>query len=91
MTFKGYELSDDYDLLWKLIKEGVRVPAWIIYSDKYSPPIYDLVEVKINHDAGHYMIGCRGKGYELRVQKKESFLENCADLSLKYVKPTKDV
>ena len=61
---KGYNLSTDYKLLWDLIYDGHRIPAWILYSDEYKDPIFDLVEVKLEYNSDKYSIGHRGKGFD---------------------------
>ena len=33
LILKGLELSTDYDLLWKLINDGYRIPAYLVYTD----------------------------------------------------------
>ena len=85
---KGFKTSTDYELLFKLIHEGHRCPAWIIYSDKYDEPIWDLVEVKLQYESDRYSIGTRGIGYEYFKKDLESFKKNCEVYSLKFVLPT---
>lgn len=83
---KGFNTSTDYKLLWELINQGYRIPAWILYSDEYEEPIYDLVEVKI-YRGKDYMIGTRGHGYGGLENNQESFIKVCQSLELKFVKP----
>lgn len=86
---KGFELSTDYERLYALINNGYRVPAWILYSDKFQEPIYDLVEVKISkYDSNRHTIGSRGVGYENGENTLEGFIENCKLIDLKFVMPT---
>ena len=81
---KGFNTSTDYDKLWELIENGYRVPAWLLYSDKYDPPMYDIVEVKRTKYA-NYMIGVRGHGYEGWDGTKECFLKTCNFYNLRFV------
>ncbi|HBG71398.1 MAG: hypothetical protein A2W93_14190 [Bacteroidetes bacterium GWF2_43_63] len=82
---KGFELSTDYKELWRLIHEGFRIPAWILYSRGYDDPIYDLVEVKTLF--GQYRIGVRGIGYEGFSKTIEEFESICKKYELRWVKP----
>ncbi len=86
-SVKGFNLSKDYQLLWKLIQAGYRVPAWLIYSDKYKEPIWDLVEVKKLYKSEHYSIGTRGIGYADSENNLEQFIENCEYYDLHFVLP----
>jgi ribosomal protein L39E len=61
-NIKGFKTSRNYKRLWKLIKSGYRIPAWILYCSDYKTHIYDLVEVKYRRN--RYMIGTRGISYE---------------------------
>ena len=84
---KGYlhVLSTDYHYLWDLIHRKYRVPAWILYTDKYDEPIYDLIEVKVYNN--RYKIGCRGVGYESVRQNIDDFIKICQSLELQYLIP----
>lgn len=84
---KGYYLSKDYKKLFDLIHDGYRVPAWVLYSDEYSKPIYDLVEVKLIHNSERHSIGSRGVGYESFDSTFEAFKKNCESLELRYIVP----
>ena len=83
---KGFELSTDYDLLFELIKEGYRIPAWIIYTNKYETPIYDLVEVKQRYKIGGYSIGVRGHGFG-EGETVEELTFDCVFRELKFINP----
>lgn len=83
----GYELSTYYKKLWDLIQKGQRIPAWLIYTDKYGKPIWDLVEVKnIWGEPNDYSIGTRGIGYE-GAKTFECFESICQKYCLHYVRP----
>ena len=83
----GYELSTDYKKLWDLVQSGQRIPAWLIYTDKYEKPIWDLVEVKnIWGEPNDYSIGTRGIGYE-GAKTFEWFEAICQKYCLHYVCP----
>jgi len=82
--FKGYNISDDYDKLWDYIQNGYRVPAWLVYSDEYDEPIYDIVEVK-RTKYSVYSIGTRGQGYDGADDTKEWFVNVCESYSLVFV------
>ena len=84
---KGFETSTDYEKLWDLIQDGYKIPAWILYSDKYDEPIYDLVEVKKPYMGEGYSIGTRGKGYTGMDETKAGMVMVCKHLKLNYVKP----
>ncbi len=86
---KGFELSTDYMLLWNLIHDGYRIPAWIVYSRKFEDPIYDIVEVKLKYKSDYYSIGVRGIGYESFEENFESFEDNCNSLELRFIAPPK--
>jgi hypothetical protein len=86
---KGYETSNDYGLLWDLINDGYRIPAWMPNPDDYpgkeTNPLYVLVEIKIIPSTGRYCIGSRGVGYEQEEQTKESFVQVCKYWDVKWV------
>lgn len=83
----GYQLSTDYKKLWDLVQSGQRIPAWLIYTDKYEKPIWDLVEVKnIWGKPNDYSIGTRGIGYE-GAKTFEWFEAICQKYCLHYVCP----
>ncbi len=78
-----FHLSQDFNRLWEMIQNGHRVPAWIVYSDEYEDPIWDLIEVKTT-PTGEYMIGSRGICYKHK-KGKQGFLFSCMSLSLHYI------
>lgn len=82
-THNIYTVSTDYKLLWDKIIKGYRIPAWIVYSDKYEEPIWDLVEVK-KPTHSTYSIGTRGIGYE-GEQSFEGFEIVCKSYSLHFI------
>lgn len=84
---KGFNTSTDYSKLWDLIHNGYRIPAWILYSDAYREPIFDLVEVKMPKLTKYPSIGTRGIGYEAFENTKEAFVNNCKSLDLRYIIP----
>lgn len=84
-TNQGFQLSTDYELLWKLINEGVRVPAWVVYSAEYGEPIWDIVDVKVRFNK--YNIGCRGMGYGGFDHNLEDFKTVCKMTSLHFIPP----
>lgn len=87
-THPDYTLSTDYKLLWELIQSGKRIPAWLVYSDEYENPIWDLVEVKnIFGEPNDYSIGTRGIGYERFKKNFETFEQVCQKYSLHYILP----
>ena len=79
-----YTLSTDYKELWDLIQKGIRVPAWIVYSDEYKENIWDLVEVKTYRNSSEYMIGTRGQLYT-GEQTFEEFQGICQMYSLHFI------
>jgi hypothetical protein len=84
---ENYNLSTDYKLLWDLIQSGKRIPAWLVYTDKYEKPIWDLVEVKnVYGEPNDYSIGTRGIGYE-GTKTFEYFEGICKNYSLHFVLP----
>lgn len=85
---QSFNICDDYVLLWKLVfNKGLRVPCWIIYSDKYDDPIWDLVEVKKQYmSENRYSLGSRGIGYE-SIQNLEGFVSLCESLNLYFIQP----
>lgn len=87
-SLPGYELSTDYNLLWDLIFKGLRVPAYLIYTNKYVEPIWDLVEVKKAYMGreGDYSIGTRGVGYE-GSRTLNGFISVCKLYSLHFIIP----
>lgn len=81
----GYQLSTDYKKLWDLIQSGQRIPAWLLHTDKYEEPIWDLVEVKnIWGEPNDYSIGSRGIGYE-GAKSFEYFEGICKKYCLHYI------
>lgn len=90
-TFNSnFKLSTNYKLLWDLIFKGYRIPAWIVYTDKYEEPIWDLVEVKKTPygEENNYSIGSRGIGYE-GAKNYEAFNDICLMYSLHFIEPDK--
>ena len=87
LLIPGFNLSTDYALLWDLVQENYRIPAWVLYTDEYEPPIWDIVEVKKAWKSDHYSIGTRGRGYEGFKGDKQEFLETCMHYCLHYIKP----
>ncbi len=83
---KGYNLSEEYGTLWMLIHQSYRIPAWIVYSDEYEEPIYDLVEVKMPK-YGDYSIGTRGISYSSIEDGEKGFIMDCKALKLKFAMP----
>lgn len=84
---KGFNTSKDYEKLYNLAQEGYRIPAWLLYSDEYEKPIFDIVEVKKSSLATYIGIGTRGRGYETFDDSKEAFIKNCESLQLFYIEP----
>lgn len=82
----GYNLSTDYKMLWDLIQGGQRISAWLVYTDEYEEPIWDLVEVKNLWKPNDYTIGTRGRGYE-GSKSFVGFEMICQMYSLHYIKP----
>ncbi len=87
---KGYKglISSDYYVLWYLINQGHAVAGWILYTDKYEEPIYDIVEVCVRN--GSYKIGVRGKGYEGLEHSKAEFVDICSHYKLSYINPSSE-
>ena len=84
----GFQLSTDYKLLYELIFKGFRIPAWLVYTDKYEEPIWDLVEVKKAWKSNDkYTIGTRGIGYEKFSGDFKWFEAICRKYSLHFVVP----
>ena len=84
---KGFNISTDYSKLWDLIHEGFRIPAWILYSEKFEEPIFDLVEVKKSKLSKYPSIGTRGRGYETFENTKQAFVDNCKSLEMLFIIP----
>lgn len=80
-----FKLSTDYRNLWWLAKLGNRIPAWILYSDEFDEPIYDLVEIKTAWKGTEVTIGHRGKGYVPCDESFDAFQNLCEQLKLKYI------
>ncbi len=91
LVFPGTTLSTDYALLWKLLHEGMRIAAWVVYTAEYDQPIWDIVEVKTGYKSDIYTIGSRGIGYESHGrQTVGDFSENCQHFSLHFIPPYAD-
>lgn len=88
---KGFNTSTDYEKLYDLAKEGYRIPAWILYSDEYAEPIFDLVEVKQSKLSNYIGIGTRGRGYETFDDSKEAFIDNCKSLQMTFIDPNVNI
>lgn len=82
-----FSLSTDYNKLWDLVNQGHRIPAWILYTDEYEDPIYDLIEVKKHKHWGSLIMGTRGMGYEPTNATFEKFEDVCKRLELKFIEP----
>lgn len=82
---KGYNTSKDYEALWNIIIQDVRVPGWIDNSS-FPNKLKDLVEVKIKSD-GYFSIGTRGVGYENFEAGMFEFVKCCEAINLQYVIP----
>lgn len=88
-THNVFNLSTDYKLLWESIFKGHRIPAWIVYSDEYEKPIWDLVEVKMAYGTDdRYAIGVRGISYDgWYTNSFEDFENTCKAYSLHFIVP----
>jgi hypothetical protein len=84
---KGYKLSQDYGVLWRLIQDGHCVVGWVLKSTEYKEPIYDVVEIKMNKNTKEYMMGTRGIGYEGFKNTLSDFKGNCKYWSLSFIVP----
>jgi hypothetical protein len=91
MEIKGFNTSTDYEKLYNLANNGYRIPAWLLYSDEYETPIFDIVEVKKSTLARYIGIGTRGRGYETFDESKEAFIKNCECLQLKFILPNEKI
>lgn len=83
-----YNLSKDYDLLWKLIQKDFKVAGWVTnhrISEKSNKKFRDIVEIKFNNN--QYRIGTRGIGYEDFEQTEKSFKETCNFYELEFILP----
>ena len=89
LTLKGLELSTDYELLWKLITDGYRIPAYLVYTDEYEEPIWDVVDVRFRE--GRHSIGSRGIGYESLKVGFENLKTVCEINSLHFVLPATEI
>lgn len=95
---EGFNLSQDYELLWRLICNGYRVPGWVKYTDRYMQKLsnyihYDIVEVsKRDQKDTRYIIGTRGIGYNSYCgaddqTPEKSFMEDCTHFNLWFAVP----
>lgn len=92
---QGFNLSQDYELLWKLICNGYRVPGWVRYTDRFLPDLvwYDIVEIKkYSPEKNDYQIGSRGVGYggyygQKDVDMLKFFSDNCKAFNVWYAMP----
>jgi hypothetical protein len=85
---ENFNLSTDYRLLYKLALNNVRIPAWIVYTDEYEEPIWDLVEVKKFYGQDDKIfIGTRGRDYSTAENTIEWFESICQHLCLHFVVP----
>ena len=83
-------MSKDYYLLFRLISEGYRIPCWILYTDKYEEPIYDLIEAKQRWKIGGYSLGVRGRGYG-DGETVEELIFDCTANDLKFIVPNEQI
>lgn len=83
---KGYDLSTDYEKLFELVQNGYRIPAWVVYSDEYDEPIYDLVEVKLQYDGDFWDICRRGYSYN-NGKTLHEFESACYRIQLRWISP----
>jgi len=84
----GFGTCTDYGLLWDLVFKGKRIPAWIVHTDEYEEPIWDIIEIKQSaFSTDQYVMGVRGYGIEGFKQTKEEFIEICEYLSLHFILP----
>jgi hypothetical protein len=79
-----FNLSTDYKKLWRLVKNGNRIPAWVL-NQKLSEETWDIVEVKFISE--NYMIGTRGVGYESISGDYDDFLRDCTYSDLHFIDP----
>jgi hypothetical protein len=87
---KGFKMSRDYKLLWDLIHNDYRIPAWVDYDRSRvtrDKPLRDIVEVKRAYMREGYMIGTRGIGYEPCEQTFEAFKDTCKFHNLEFIVP----
>ena len=85
---ENFDLSTDYRLLYIRALNNARIPAWIVYTDEYEEPIWDLVEVKKYYGQDDKIfIGMRGRDYSSRENTIEWFESICQHLCLHFVVP----
>ena len=80
-----YEMSTDYELLWRMINEGYRIDH---YFTRPNDVTENIAMAKIAHDDdGVFMYwdacGIIGDGY------KDEFLKHCKDRQVRFIPPTK--
>lgn len=86
MHIKGYNTSTDYELLWKLIHEGYRVPAWI---QRIGTDDINFAEVTFDFKKGYPIIYCTF--FVIQVTKHQvgnlydNFVRACKDRNLQFI------
>lgn len=85
-NIKGFQISQDYGILWKLIHSGHRIPCWLKPYPAEFLDVWDLVEAHVNK-YGRLLLGVRGTGYEPFDNTLEAFESVCSRYHLWYAIP----
>lgn len=84
-----YNLSRDYNMLYRLAKAGFDIPCWVDCNWRDSSVTRDIARVRQNLD-----IGARGISYgpfffdDEEEKNQSKFIQACNDLNLEYIQPT---
>ena len=82
----GYQVSKDYEKLWKLIKSGSKVAGRIDFERGLNGnQIRDIVEIK--YILEEYYIGTRGISYTGMNGTKDEFIGICKSLNVTFIDP----
>lgn len=85
-----YNLSSDYEKLWKLIKAGNRIVCFVDFVYNNDKDVFlDICTAYIQDGVTH--INVRGVAYGTYAKTYDAFEQNCKRNNLKYIEPTKPV
>lgn len=79
---KGYKTSKKHKKLWKLIKAGYKVPAWIEHKGQTLLTQVEKAQgrIRVDHESDEW--------YESNFKK--DFLKFCKNYNLRYLPPNEE-
>jgi hypothetical protein len=81
--FKGYAVSTDYELLWRLVQEGYSVPCWC-----FCQGMWQIANARWWDGDKSPIISSPGIGYSSYRETVYEFVSDCKMYKLHFIPPT---